>query len=204
MSSIKRSRNNRRRFSDEQIKSLETMFDTESRPELRLKMNLANKLGLQPRQVAIWFQNKRARSKSKHIENEYTMLKTKYDELSSQFDIMRKENQTLLVQLQRLKNMAGQKDDEVQGNYKDRIKTATSENPEILRETRSSELLMTSCNDAGKTVDYMEENGFLNMANVAQDSLTSPDNGCSFDSCTFLDDPGYSSQWWDFKFGTPA
>lgn len=200
MSAIKRSRNNKRRFSDEQIKSLEMMFDTESRPELRLKMNMANKLGLQPRQVAIWFQNKRARSKSKHIENEYAMLKTNFDELSSQFDILRKENQTLLIQLQRLRNMAGQKDDEVQDNYKDHIKIATSENPEIVREAHSHELFMPSSNDAGKTVDYMEETGFLNMSNIAQDSVTSPDNVCSFDSCTFLDDPGYSSQWWDFKF----
>ncbi|XP_073152851.1 homeobox-leucine zipper protein HOX6-like [Henckelia pumila] len=196
MSTTKRSKNNRKRFSDEQIKSLETMFDAESRPELRLKMNLANKLGLQPRQVAIWFQNKRARSKSKHIENEYSMLKTKFDGLSSQFDILRKENQSLLIQLQKLRSVAGEKDDGVQGNYKDRTKIATSANPEILR-AHNDELFTPSCYDAGKTVDYMKETDFLDMANVAQDSLTSPD-GCSFDSCTFLDEPGYSSQWWDF------
>ncbi|KZV45956.1 homeobox-leucine zipper protein ATHB-7-like [Dorcoceras hygrometricum] len=199
MSTIKRSKNNRRRFSDEQIRSLETMFDAESRPELRLKMNLANKLGLQPRQVAIWFQNKRARSKSKHIETEYGVLKTKFDELSSQFDILRKENQALLIQLQRLKSMAGQKDDEIPDDYEDRIKIA-SESPEAQREAHSNELFMPSCGDAGKRVDSMETE-FLNMA---QDSLTSPDTGCSFDSCTFLDNPGYSSQWWDFKFCPPA
>ncbi|XP_073057099.1 homeobox-leucine zipper protein HOX22-like [Primulina eburnea] len=197
MSTTKRSKNKSRRFSDEQIKSLETMFDSESRPELRLKMNLANKLGLQPRQVGIWFQNKRARSKSKHIENEYAMLKTKFDALSSQFDILRKENQTMLIQLQRLRNMAGQKDDEVQDKYQDPIKTATSAKPEILR-AHNNELFLPSSYDAGKTVDYMEETDFLNVADGAQDSLTSPDNGCSFDSCTFLDNPGCCSQWWDF------
>lgn len=89
----------RKRFNDDQIKSLETTFESEARPELHLKQHLANKLGLQPRQVAIWFQNKRARSKSKQIEREYSVLKSNYDNLALQFEALRKENQTLLIQV---------------------------------------------------------------------------------------------------------
>lgn len=98
---IKKSTKNsrRKRFSDDQIRSLESTFESESRPELHLKQHLANKLGLHPRQIAIWFQNKRARSKSKQIEGEYSVLKSNYDNLALQFEALRKENQTLLVQV---------------------------------------------------------------------------------------------------------
>ncbi|KAL3362528.1 hypothetical protein AABB24_015098 [Solanum stoloniferum] len=90
--------NMRRRFSDEQIKSLENMFETESRPELRTKQQLAKRLGLQPRQVAIWFQNKRARSKSKQLELEYRMLQISYDNLGSKYELLKKEHESLLIQ----------------------------------------------------------------------------------------------------------
>ncbi|KAL2942138.1 Homeobox-leucine zipper protein ATHB-7 [Bienertia sinuspersici] len=50
---------NKRRFTDEQVKSL-----------------VARQLGLQPRQVAIWFQNKRACYKSKQLERDYSNLKS--------------------------------------------------------------------------------------------------------------------------------
>lgn len=76
------------------------------------------------------------------------------------------------------------------------MQIATSANPEILL-AHNNELFMPPCYDAGKTVDYMEETDFLNMADIAQYSLTSPDNGCNFDFCTFLDNPGYSAQWRD-------
>lgn len=92
----------KRRFDDTQIRSLETIFETESRPELRVKQQLANKLGLQPRQVAIWFQNKRARSKSKLIEREYSMLKGSYDNLVSKYESLKKENESLLDQVKSL------------------------------------------------------------------------------------------------------
>lgn len=99
-SSIKKCNDNmRRRFNDDQIKSLEDMFETESRPELRTKQQLAKRLGLQPRQVAIWFQNKRARSKSKQLELEYRMLQMSYDNLGSKYELLKKEHASLLIQV---------------------------------------------------------------------------------------------------------
>ncbi|KAG9153882.1 hypothetical protein Leryth_005986 [Lithospermum erythrorhizon] len=80
------------------------MFEAKSRPELQMKQQLATRLGLQPRQVAIWFQNRRARSKSKQIEQEYTALKIKYENLASKFESSKKENQALLIQV-RFTNM---------------------------------------------------------------------------------------------------
>jgi len=89
----------KRRFSDEQIKSLETMFESETRLEPRKKMQLARELGLQPRQVAIWFQNKRARWKSKQLERDYGMLRANYNSLASRFETLKKEKQALAIQV---------------------------------------------------------------------------------------------------------
>lgn len=86
---------NTRRFSDEQIRSMETMFASETKLEPRKKMQLAKELGLQPRQVAIWFQNKRARWKSKKLEKDYNILLTNYNSLASQFETLKNEKQSL-------------------------------------------------------------------------------------------------------------
>lgn len=86
---------NKRRFSDEQIRSLECIFESESKLEPRKKMQLARDLGMQPRQVAIWFQNRRARWKSKHIEQEYRKLRDEYDNLASLFESIKKEKESL-------------------------------------------------------------------------------------------------------------
>ncbi|KAM0015981.1 putative transcription factor homeobox-WOX family [Helianthus debilis subsp. tardiflorus] len=91
-----------RRFTNQQIKSLETIFQFESKLEPRKKLQVAKDLGLQPRQVAIWFQNKRARWKSKQLERDYNVLKASYDSLSSSYDVLNRENQSLTQQLKRL------------------------------------------------------------------------------------------------------
>lgn len=88
-----------RRFSEEQIRSLESTFEAQTKLEARQKQQLARELGLQPRQVGIWFQNKRARWKSKQLEREYRGLKADYDALLSSFDSLKKEKQLLLQQV---------------------------------------------------------------------------------------------------------
>lgn len=95
----KKKSKNKRRFSDDQIKSLESMFESETRLEPRKKLQLATELGLQPRQVAIWFQNKRARWKSKQLERDYSILLSNYNSLASRFEALKKENQALVLQV---------------------------------------------------------------------------------------------------------
>lgn len=99
ITNIKSSNRNKRRFSDEQIRSLEVMFESDSRPESVIKQQLANELGLHPRQIAIWFQNRRARSKAKQIERDYNVLKDSYDALSSSYGSLKRENQSLRTQV---------------------------------------------------------------------------------------------------------
>lgn len=93
---------NKRRFNDDQIRSLESMFEEEAKLEPGKKVRLAMDLGLQPRQVAIWFQNRRARWKSKKLEREYDILKANYDALSSSFESLMKEKQSLFKQVKGL------------------------------------------------------------------------------------------------------
>lgn len=58
---------------------LELHFQSEHKLDSERKDRLASHLGLDPRQVAVWFQNRRARWKSKKLEEEYLRLKTEHD-----------------------------------------------------------------------------------------------------------------------------
>ena len=71
----------KRRLSEDQVKFLETNFGRERKLESGRKVKLAAELGLEPKQVAVWFQNRRARWKSKQIEEEYVRLKFMHDSL---------------------------------------------------------------------------------------------------------------------------
>lgn len=85
------SESKKRRLSNEQVKSLEVSFDMESKLEPERKNQLAQELGLQPRQVAVWFQNRRARSKTKQLERDYDILKQQYDAVRSEKDKLQAE-----------------------------------------------------------------------------------------------------------------
>ncbi|KAK4415794.1 Homeobox-leucine zipper protein ATHB-7 [Sesamum alatum] len=217
MTKKKKSKNYKRRFSDEQIRSLEVMFESESKLEPKKKAELANELGLQPRQVAIWFQNKRARWKSKHIEKEYTVLLSNYNNLASQIQTLKEENQSLLIKLQNLKNeMVGKSECEIQETSaaaRIRITDGESDDSKMRLSEVKSRCLEEMLSDDDSSIrpglfGVDEENDELlklvEPAAAADSSLTSAEDWGSLDSDHDLiinqpnDDEYCCYQWWDF------
>lgn len=94
----------KRRLSVDQVKALEKSFEVENKLEPDRKMKLAHELGLQPRQVAVWFQNRRARWKTKQLERDYGVLKANFNALKCNYDSVKHENETLVSKIRGLKS----------------------------------------------------------------------------------------------------
>lgn len=85
----------KRRLTAAQVKFLERNFEVENKLEPERKTQLARDLGLQPRQVAIWFQNRRARWKTKQLEKDFDTLEASYNNLKNDYEILLKEKEKL-------------------------------------------------------------------------------------------------------------
>ncbi|CAL9026602.1 unnamed protein product [Prunus brigantina] len=92
------SQDKKKRLSTDQLESLERSFQEEIKLDPDRKMKLSRELGLQPRQIAVWFQNRRARWKAKQLERLYDALKQEYDVVS-------KEKQKLQEEVMKLKTI---------------------------------------------------------------------------------------------------
>ncbi|XP_031262740.1 homeobox-leucine zipper protein ATHB-12-like [Pistacia vera] len=197
----------KRKFSDEQIKTLEFMFESESRPESRIKQQLADELGLQPRQVAIWFQNRRARLKTKQIELDYSKLKAKFDTLASSYESLKEEHHSLLVQLQTLKTMLERCQHGAENSVLDHneiCRDVKCENEDTTTESKEVSMLVSECNDhvgyepygddkKGNAESTVENTAVINIEGHTKSSV----NWCNFES-SFLEESSSTSEWWEF------
>lgn len=102
----------KRRLSLEQVRALEKNFEVENKLDPERKVRIAHDLGLQPRQVAVWFQNRRARWKTKQLEHDYFALRNNYDTLAVDCDGLRHDKQSLLAEIKELKSKLGAKEEE--------------------------------------------------------------------------------------------
>lgn len=89
----------KRRLTVEQVQFLEKSFEADNKLEPERKIQLANELGLQPRQIAVWFQNRRARYKTKRVETDYETLHANYETLKTDYDSLLKENDKLKAEV---------------------------------------------------------------------------------------------------------
>ena len=85
----------KRRLTVDQVQFLEKNFELENKLEPDRKVQLAKELCLEPRQVAIWFQNRRARFKTKQLEKDYDSLRASYEKLKADHDNLQKRNGNL-------------------------------------------------------------------------------------------------------------
>ncbi|KAJ4833163.1 hypothetical protein Tsubulata_042868 [Turnera subulata] len=89
----------KRRLTVDQVQFLEKSFEVENKLEPERKIQLAKDLGLQPRQVAIWFQNRRARWKTKQLEKDYDVLQSSFNTLKADYEGLLKENEKLKAEV---------------------------------------------------------------------------------------------------------
>lgn len=89
----------KRRLTAEKVQFLEKSFEMENKLEPERKIQLAKDLGLQPRQVAIWFQNRRARWKTKQLEKDYAALKSSYNALKTDYKNLQKDKEKLKAEV---------------------------------------------------------------------------------------------------------
>lgn len=89
----------KKRLTDDQIRLLETNFSFNKKLDQDLKYHLSQQLNLPPRQIAIWYQNKRARWKNQTMESDHKVMQLKLDNALSQNRKLEKEVKELQKEL---------------------------------------------------------------------------------------------------------
>lgn len=201
-----KSKNLKKGFSDEQIRLLETMFESETKPDPRRKMELARELGLEPRQVAIWFQNRRARWKSKQVEQEYRVLRASYEKLLAEFESLKTEKQDLEKELQKLSGML----DQSQGggricretsNLEDEDTNCDNEANAIWRhQSFDRSLIVASPDDQLNETEKSAEDARDHLSGGEENcSMALPEKWSNFGLNDMLDYPcSNAAPWWNF------
>ncbi|KAL2498872.1 Homeobox-leucine zipper protein ATHB-16 [Abeliophyllum distichum] len=147
----------KRRLSVDQVKALEKNFEVENKLEPERKVKLAQELGLQPRQVAVWFQNRRARWKTKQLERDYGVLKANFDALKHSYETLELDNETLLKQIRELKSKLNE-DGKSEGKVCVKEETIVSEtNEKSKAETKVNSL--TKCDKDATDLHLENLNG---------------------------------------------
>jgi homeobox-leucine zipper protein len=85
----------KRRLAADQVRALERCFEADNKLDPERKARIACDLRLHPRQVAVWFQNRRARWKTKQMERDFNALRSRHDALRHECDELRRDKDAL-------------------------------------------------------------------------------------------------------------
>ncbi|XP_020263950.1 homeobox-leucine zipper protein GLABRA 2 isoform X2 [Asparagus officinalis] len=77
------------RHTAQQIREMEALFKESPHPDEKQRQQLSKKLGLSPRQVKFWFQNRRTQIKAMQERHENSLLKSEMDKLREENHHMR-------------------------------------------------------------------------------------------------------------------
>ncbi|KAI3508810.1 hypothetical protein L1887_23827 [Cichorium endivia] len=202
----------KRRLSNHQVKSLEKIFEVDNKLDPERKVKVAQDLGLQPRQVAIWFQNRRARWKTKQLERDYTLLKSNYDALKHNYHKLEQEKETIIKELVELKAKLHEETTQTNDEFEERDNDLflgsdpTNANHEVytsLNYEKTRKLLELKdgfsdsdssgvLNDENMNVSNTNGSPLLNMASFGLSSLCS--SSATTSNQTELIDPGTYQQ----------
>ncbi|MED6181607.1 hypothetical protein PIB30_118766 [Stylosanthes scabra] len=175
----------KRRLSTEQVEFLEKSFEEENKLEPERKTKLAKELGLQARQVAIWFQNRRARWKTKQLEKDYDSLQATFESLKANHDNLLKEKDRLKAEVASLteKVLAREK----QGVNPNQSEGKSSDETNGMQEPAAWEKPIA-------TVDSVSSEGEGSKVSVKSDMLDSDDNSLYYhhSSASYVFEPDQS------------
>ncbi|PIN13685.1 Transcription factor PHOX2/ARIX, contains HOX domain [Handroanthus impetiginosus] len=85
----KKKRKKYHRHTPEQIREMEALFKESPHPDEKQRLQLSKQLGLHPRQVKFWFQNRRTQIKAIQERHENSLLKTEIDKLRDENKALR-------------------------------------------------------------------------------------------------------------------
>ena len=91
----------KRRLAADQVRALERSFEVDNKLDPERKSRIARDLSLHPRQVAVWFQNRRARWKTKQIERDFAALRARHDALRAECDAIRRDKDALAAEVRK-------------------------------------------------------------------------------------------------------
>lgn len=77
------------RHTAEQIREMEALFKESPHPDEKQRQQLSKRLGLHPRQVKFWFQNRRTQIKAIQERHENSLLKSEMDKLRDENKLLR-------------------------------------------------------------------------------------------------------------------
>lgn len=95
----------KKRLTHEQVKLLERSFTSNTKLHQERKLQLAVQLGIPPKQVAIWYQNKRARSRTQSLELDCGALQLKLENAVAEKRQLEKDVERLKGELGKAQEM---------------------------------------------------------------------------------------------------
>ncbi|KAK9134228.1 hypothetical protein Syun_013558 [Stephania yunnanensis] len=197
----------KRRLSIDQVKALEKNFEVENKLEPERKVRLAQELGLQPRQVAVWFQNRRARWKTKQLERDFGVLKANYDSLKLNFESLQKDKEALLVEVRELKSKL-QEEESKESGLSIKEEEEEEEEEEVEVPMRESEYIVSDhskisspTTDPSTTTHQDFDNSIKNNSNCAV-FVDFKDGSSDSDSSAILNDNNH--KWGSSSSSSPS